>query len=223
MAVTRRRAEAVGRVADRLLALCEDAASSDRVAHHVDGVVEHPVVAERRAEVTKQRRGDALNVLMGKDALEAGVSMKTHPTSLIQHTLAVALQAVRLAQELGDKASGLDLDHAAAMASRVSRAAEEAKVDGKAAGIEKNRQRAHHMYGGNRDTGLRVPTHDGDERRDGPRLFTAQDDADPDARPDPLAHVLTLEAEMPVDLPDAIEAAAASTTTRGADEGSAPG
>lgn len=205
IATTRRRSEAVGRVAERLLALVDAASTMDDAPGTTDGVVvAHPSMVGRRAQVRRDRRVNALNVLMGRDAAGnsemagAEIPLKTIPASLLSQTLSVALQAVRLAQELGDKASSLDIERAAALASATARASKAGELDARAEAAAKAKDRAW-------ERPAQHSPHDGSPGPGPSRLFNSVD-RDPDVldpRDDPMHAYLTVEPEIPEDLPEA--------------------
>lgn len=191
-ATVKRRAERVGRIADRLLALVENAVS--------DAPGRPPARTEferqldiREAGKAGQRRARALGILVGKDgAGEDG--LKAWPATLIANSLSAAMQAARLSADLTEQALSLDVQRAAARAGAVARATVAGTIDGKIEG----RNREAQAWGA---AGAALPTTPTRGRASRPALF---DESGDDGPPDPLAHHFTLDAEPPDDLPEPI-------------------
>jgi hypothetical protein len=187
--ITKRRADRLGAIADRLLTLVQEAISSG-----TDG----QTPTKRRVRGRGRRtlaagRAQALRILAGIDATNPGTTptSKGLPSNLVPQAIYCAMQAVRLAAELNEKAAALDLHRAAAKAEAVARAQVAGTIDAKV----EARAREQAAWVASGEAAPRTETRGRPTR---PALF---DESDPD---DPLAHLFTVEAEPPDDLPEPI-------------------
>jgi hypothetical protein len=148
------------------------------------------------------RRAAALGILLGADGArdlvgggEGDALLKAWPANLIGNSLSAAMQAARLSAELTEQALALDVQRAAARAGAVARATVASTIDAKMEA--RAREQAAWVAAG--EATPRTEARGGRSPR--PALF---DESDPDAAHDPLAHLFTVEAEPPADLPEPI-------------------